>query len=104
MLNSKLKFLVVDDTPENIQLLLEALKDTYTVIVATNGEKALQLAAKEPQPDLILLDVLMAGMSGYEVCSSLKINIKTREIPIVFVTALNEAVDEAKGLELGAVD
>lgn len=104
MPNSIKKILVVDDSPENIQLLLEVLKDTYTVIVATNGEKALQLAAKEPQPDLILLDVIMSGMSGYEVCSCMKTNIKTREIPIVFVTALNEAIDVAQGFELGAVD
>ncbi|MCX5813797.1 MAG: response regulator [Proteobacteria bacterium] len=96
--------LVVDDTPANIQILVEVLKDEYTTIVATNGEKALRLAAKDPVPDLILLDVMMPVMDGYEACAKLKADIKTRDIPIIFVTAKSEVEDELKGFELGGVD
>jgi len=96
--------LIVDDTPGNIQILVEVLKNEYTTIVAVNGEKALRLAAKEPLPDLILLDVMMPGMDGYEVCTKLKIDEKTRDIPIIFVTAKADVEDELKGFELGAVD
>jgi two-component system, sensor histidine kinase and response regulator len=96
--------LVVDDTPANIQILVEILKYEHTTIVATNGEKALRLAAKEPLPDLILLDIMMPDMDGYEVCARLKADEKTREIPVIFVTAKSETEDELKGFELGAVD
>jgi len=100
----KKKILIVDDTSENIQILVEVLKDKYTTIVAINGERALRLAAKDPVPDLILLDVMMPGMDGYEVCARLKADEKTREIPVIFVTAKSETEDELKGFELGAVD
>jgi CheY-like chemotaxis protein/HPt (histidine-containing phosphotransfer) domain-containing protein len=96
--------LIVDDTPANIQILVEVLKDEYTTIVATNGEKALRLAAKDPFPDMILLDIMMPGMDGYEVCTKLKADKKTLEIPVIFVTAKSETEDELKGFELGAVD
>lgn len=98
------KVLIVDDQPENVQMLMQALKADHTLIAARNGKKALQLAQREPQPDLILLDVMMPEMDGYEVCAQLKADDATREIPVIFITALSEASDEAKGLGLGAVD
>jgi sigma-B regulation protein RsbU (phosphoserine phosphatase) len=96
--------LVVDDTPANIQVLMETLKDDYRIVAAVNGERALQLAVSDPPPDIILLDVMMPEMDGYEVCAKLKADAKTRDIPIIFITAMNDAQDETKGLELGAVD
>lgn len=96
--------LVVDDTPENIDVLTEVLAPSYQTKVATNGEKALRILAGEHKPDLILLDIMMPGISGYEVCQRLKRNSDTRGIPIIFVTAMGEMEDEKKGLELGAVD
>ncbi len=96
--------LVVDDTPVNIQILVEVLKDECMTIVATNGERALRLAAKDPAPDIILLDIMMPGMDGYETCARLKADEKTRDIPVIFVTAKSEVEDELKGFELGAVD
>lgn len=96
--------LVVDDTPANIQVLMETLKDDYRIIAAVNGERALQLATADPPPDIILLDVMMPEMNGYEVCARLKADAKTRDIPIIFITAMSETQDETKGLELGAVD
>ncbi len=98
------KILIVDDTPENIHVLMEALKGDYAIVAATNGEKALEVAQKEPCPDLILLDVMMPGMDGYEVCERLSTIDATMKIPVIFVTALSEAGDEARGLDLGAVD
>jgi sigma-B regulation protein RsbU (phosphoserine phosphatase) len=96
--------LVVDDTPANIKVLMETLKDDYRIVAAVNGERALQLAASDPTPDIILLDVMMPEMDGYEVCAKLKADAKTRDIPIIFVTAMSDTQDETKGLELGAVD
>ncbi len=96
--------LVVDDTPTNIQVLMETLKDNYRIIAAVNGQRALQLAASDPPPDIILLDVMMPEMDGYEVCTRLKADAKTRDIPVIFVTAKTEVQDETRGLELGAVD
>jgi putative two-component system response regulator len=96
--------LVVDDTAGNLELMSELLKPNYRVKVANGGAKALELAAAEPRPDLILLDVMMPGMDGYEVCSRLKADAATRELPIVFLTARTDAEDERRGLELGAVD
>lgn len=98
------RILVVDDTPDNIQVLAGTLNQDYTVIAATNGYKALQLAVKQPMPDIILLDIMMPGIDGYEVCARLKSESSSRDIPVIFVTALGEAGDEARGLELGAVD
>ncbi len=96
--------LIVDDTPGNLTLLSDALKSDYRTKAAVNGEKALKLACFGPSPDLILLDVMMPGMDGYEVCRRLKANSATSDIPIIFVTAMNEVEDETKGLELGGAD
>jgi phosphoserine phosphatase RsbU/P len=100
----KPKVLIVDDTPENIQVLMETLKDQYTIVAAINGEKALKMAMAEPSPDLILLDIMMPGMDGYEVCRRLKADEQVQHIPIIFVTAKTEVEDETLGFELGAVD
>ena len=100
----KAKILIVDDTPDNIHVLMQALKDDYRVVAATNGEKALKMADLDDQPDIILLDVMMPVMDGYEVCKRLKGNPLTRDIPVIFITALSESSDEEKGLALGAVD
>lgn len=96
--------LVVDDTPENIDLLSGMLSPHYRVKAATSGEKALRIAADEPPPDIILLDVMMPEMDGYEVCRMLKQDAHTAQIPIIFITAKTAARDEQYGLELGAVD
>ena len=96
--------LIVDDTPENIDVLTEVLDPYYLTKVALNGEKALKIMAGETKPDLILLDIMMPGISGYDVCQRLKRNSDTHGVPIIFVTAMNEMEDEQKGLELGAVD
>jgi len=96
--------LIVDDTPENIDILRAVLMHDYQLKVATNGEKALELCHREPQPQLVLLDIMMPGMDGYEVCRRLKEDERTRRIPVIFVTAMSEAGDEVRGLELGAVD
>ncbi len=96
--------LVVDDTPDNLALMSGLLKDTYRVKLANHGEKALEIAASDPSPDLILLDIMMPGIDGYEVCSRLKSNPATRDIPVIFLTAKAEIEDEKKGLDLGAVD
>ncbi|MGO9566276.1 MAG: PP2C family protein-serine/threonine phosphatase [Desulfomonilaceae bacterium] len=103
-LGRKPKVLIVDDTPENIQVLMETLKDQYTIVAAINGEKALKMAVGEPRPDLILLDIMMPGMDGYEVCRRLKADEQVQHIPIIFVTAKTEVEDETLGFELGGVD
>ena len=96
--------LIVDDTPENLMILSDILKPFYKVKVANNGMKALNLIAAGHIPDLILLDIMMPEISGYDVCQKLKNDPITRTIPIIFVTALTECKDEAEGLSLGAVD
>lgn len=96
--------LVVDDTPENLELMSGLLLGTYRVKVASNGAKALRIAAAEPQPDLILLDIMMPEMDGYEVCRRLKADPLTADIPVVFLTAKTEQADEQQGFDLGAVD
>jgi len=96
--------LVVDDTPENLQLMSALLKDLYRVKIANGGERALKIAAGEGAPDLILLDIMMPEMDGYEVCRRLKADPATREIPVIFLTAKSEVADEEKGFALGAVD
>ncbi len=98
------KVLVVDDTPENIYVLMGILKDEFDVSVASNGEKALKIVSMVPDIDLILLDIMMPEIDGYEVCARLKADKKTEAIPVIFVTALASEENEAKGLELGAVD
>ena len=96
--------LVVDDTPLNIIVITGALKDTYRTKVATSGSKALAIASADEKPDLILLDVMMPEMDGYEVCLRLKADPMTREIPVIFLTAQTEAEDETRGFQVGAVD
>jgi CheY-like chemotaxis protein len=96
--------LIVDDTPANIAAALSILTDQYRTRVATSGARALEQAGASEKPDLILLDVTMPEMDGYEVCARLKANPDTAEIPVVFLTARTDAEDEAKGFELGAVD
>lgn len=104
MMEKQDKILIVDDIPQNIAVLNEILKDSYKVSVALNGEKALELANAVEQPDLILLDIMMPAMDGYDVCRQLKAKNKTSEIPVIFVTTLGEVEDETEGLALGAVD
>jgi serine phosphatase RsbU (regulator of sigma subunit)/anti-sigma regulatory factor (Ser/Thr protein kinase) len=96
--------LVVDDAPLNIALLSNILSSSYKVKVATNGKKAIQIANTEPRPDLLLLDIMMPGMSGYEVCEKLKQDPATASIPVIFITAKTTEEDERHGFELGAVD
>ncbi len=98
------RILIVDDSADSLSVLFDALKDDYTVIAALNGSVALHLAAATPAPDLILLDVVMPGMDGYQVCSHLKEREETRAIPVIFLTALEEEESETHGLGLGAVD
>jgi putative two-component system response regulator len=101
---TKQTILVVDDTPDNIDLLTEVLDPYYRTKIAINGDKALKIAFSDTPPDLILLDIMMPGINGYDVCKSLKANPDTRGIPVIFVTAMSEVEDEKRGLELGAVD
>jgi putative two-component system response regulator len=96
--------LIVDDTPGNLAVLGELLAPTYDVRVANSGERALLAAVTEPHPDLVLLDIMMPGMDGYEVLRQLKADPRTAEIPVVFITALDHDEDEARGLALGATD
>lgn len=96
--------LIVDDIPTNIQVLAEALRQQHRVKVATNGRDALAIAHAEPLPDMILLDVMMPEMDGFEVCRQLKADPATRHIPVIFVTAKDDVADEEHGLMLGAVD
>ncbi|MGE4191973.1 MAG: response regulator [Pseudodesulfovibrio sp.] len=96
--------LLVDDQPENISIMIEALEPLYTLLAATDGATALERASGEQRPDLILLDVMMPGMSGHEVCRRLKDDPETRDIPVIFVTSLSDPDDEARGLRVGASD
>jgi signal transduction histidine kinase len=96
--------LIVDDTPTNLEVLSEALTDAgFEVAVATRGESAIKQAEYDP-PDMILLDVMMPGIDGFETCQQLKLNPKTKDIPVIFMTALSDTLDKLKGLSLGAVD
>lgn len=98
------RILVVDDTPTNIRLMIELLKAEYEVLFATNGERGIAIACTEPAPDLILLDVVMPGIDGYETCRRLKEDDRTRNIPVMFVTGADSEAAEAQGINLGAVD
>ncbi len=98
------RVLIVDDVPANIKVLGEAIRDDYEILVATNGEKAIELATSERKPDLILLDIIMPDIDGYEVCRRLKEDPGTADIPIIFITSKSEVDDEAKGFEAGVVD
>ena len=97
------KILIVDDEPNNLKLLQQVLKDSYQLIFANNGKNAL-VAVEKHKPDLILLDIMMPDMSGYEVCERLKSEPKTENTPIIFVTAMGELKDETKGFDVGGVD
>lgn len=103
-MTEKTLVLIVDDSPTNLQVLASCVKDKHRVKVAKNGKQCLQIAHASPQPDLILLDVEMPEMDGYEVCKRLKESANTAEIPVVFVTGLLGDDDEERGLALGAVD
>ena len=96
--------LVVDDTPENLQLMNALLKDLYKVKVASSGERALRIMSEGNSPDLVLLDIMMPDMDGYEVCRRMKADPRMSHLPVIFVTARSDSQDEEKGLDLGAVD
>jgi len=96
--------LIVDDTPSNIHILVESLGDEYDIKVAKNGRSAIEIAGRTDKPDLILLDIMMPGMDGYEVCMRLKKSESTHDIPVIFLTAKNDPADEEYGLSIGAVD
>jgi putative two-component system response regulator len=102
-MQSEKKILCVDDEPNNLQVLRQILKDRYQLIFATSGEKALEACAKH-RPDMVLLDIMMPGMNGYEVCKQLKSDPETGGIPVLFVTAMGDVEDEASGFDAGAVD
>jgi CheY-like chemotaxis protein len=103
-MDNKETILIVDDTAENIDILSNIIKSKYKVKVAINGNIALKAVNSSPKPDLILLDVMMPQMDGYEVCKILKSNPQTKDIPVIFITALDDNISEEKGLNLGAVD
>ncbi len=103
-LTNKCVILIVDDTPVNIEIAQSILEDECRIRVATTGAKALELVKAKPMPALVLLDVEMPGMDGYEVCHRLKANAETREIPVIFLTGRTEAADETRGFKEGAVD
>lgn len=104
MAKDKICILIVDDAPENIDILRSILGDQYKLKVALNGEKALEIAKGTPKPDLILLDVIMPGIDGYEVCKILKSNPETKGISIIFQTSKSAPLDEQRAFELGATD
>lgn len=100
----KQRVLIVDDERINLNLLVDLLKSEYKTIVAKNGDQALKRAISDPPPDLILLDIMMPNMDGYEVCNRLKQEEKTKDIPVIFITAMKGTEDETLGFALGAVD
>lgn len=102
-MNNRPIILLVDDNPDNLHMLYQALKDEYDLRSVTSGLDALKLAG-ELYPDLILLDIMMPGMDGYETCRKLKTTENIRGIPVIFVTALHDDLDEARGFEAGGVD
>ncbi|WP_320040399.1 response regulator [uncultured Desulfobacter sp.] len=103
-MDKKSCILIVDDERLNIKLLTELLRDKYKIMAAKNGEQALKAARGNVPPDLILLDIMMPGIDGYEVCKRLKADEKTKHIPVIFVTAVTETQDAARGFQAGAVD
>jgi diguanylate cyclase (GGDEF)-like protein len=104
MTGGKPKIFIIDDAPENIRMLMENLKEDYAIIPATDGEKAIKMLQSHSLPDLILLDIIMPGTDGYEICRRLKSDEITEDIPIIFITAKDREEDEVMGLKLGAVD
>jgi putative two-component system response regulator len=101
---AKATILVVDDGPYNHELISEILRDRYNLVFALSGERALEIARGPRPPDCVLLDVMMPGLDGYDVCRLLKADEKTRPIPVIFITAMQEIEDETKGFEVGCVD
>ena len=101
--NERSRILIVDDEPGNIKILSNVLAQDYALSVATNGKQALEIARVQ-SPDIVLLDMVMPGMDGIEVCEALKSNEQTSDIPVIFVTSMSDAVNEERGLEAGAVD
>lgn len=99
----KQKILIAEDERLNINILVNILKSDYKISVAKNGKQAIERAMSN-LPDLILLDIMMPEMNGYDVCKNLKENERTKDIPVIFITAMKEEGDEAKGFDLGAVD
>ena len=104
MSEKKHTLLIIDDIIDNLMLLGEAMSPEYKIKVATNGIQGLELAVQEPMPDMILLDIMMPGMDGYEVCRRLKAENRTKHIPVIFLSALDKESDELQGLDAGAVD
>ena len=102
--NNRSKLLIVDDNRQNIEMLMALFKDEYKIAAAVNARRALKIARSDTPPDLILMDILMPEMNGYELCATLKEDPATKQIPIIFVTAVSEVMDESRGFELGAVD
>lgn len=100
----KQKILIVDDEPDNIKILADVLADDYTLFGATNGKEAIKCAVGKEKPDLILLDVVMPRMNGYEVLKVLKADRRTRDIPVIFITVMGRELNELRGFRLGAVD
>ena len=103
-MNDVPRILIVDDTPANIKVLHNLLREDYVLSVATSGAAALEIAFSDDRPDLVLLDVMMPEMDGHEVCRRFKADPRTRDVPVIFVTSMSEVEDEAKGFALGAVD
>lgn len=104
MRDGTFRIMIVDDDIHNIKVLTEILKDEYKIMAVRDGQSALNTARGNSPPDLILLDIIMEDMDGYEVCRQLKAADKTKGIPIIFVTALSEALDDAKAFQVGGVD
>ncbi len=102
--DSRPTILIIDDIPENLEILMEMLKEEYRVMAAKGGRKGLDLAFAEPPPDLILLDIVMPEMDGFEVCRRLKQDARTIDIPVIFISGLSEEEEETRGLALGGVD
>lgn len=102
--DNRTKILLVDDNKQNIELLMDLFQDEYRIAAAINGERALKVATSSSPPDIILLDILMPDMDGYELCRKLKEDPRTKHIPVIFVTAVSEVMDATRGFNLGAVD
>ncbi|CCK81415.1 MULTISPECIES: GGDEF domain-containing response regulator [Desulfobacula] len=98
------KILIVDDNKQNVELLVSLFEQEFRVVPATSGERALKIATSKNPPDIILTDIMMPEIDGYQLCTSLKNNPETRHIPVLFVTAISEVMDATKGFEAGAVD
>ncbi len=104
MSNEKKRVLIVDDSPDDIRILMANLKQDYAVLAATSGEKALEMAIKSPQPDAILMDVSMPGMNGYETCRLLKSNSETQDVDVIFVSAHDTVEEKLSGYDVGGSD